>query len=192
MEYLPTNGLPIIEEHEAPPEVARVYDAIKRDMQMPAVPNMVKVLAGSQSMLEFYAKLMMDYYSHLELPEALISMIHYTIATKSNCTYCSVGNELSCRILGIDDKTLEKLVHDLGSVNPLRIQAIIDFALKVAKDPQGLVRADYDRVRDQGVSDEEILQIIIVASMSVMADILADALQIEPDSMVVEALAQMK
>lgn len=160
-------------------------------MQMPFIPNMMKAMAGSPEMLALQWGLTKAYYTHTTLPQSLMAMIGYTIATKSNCTYCSVGNELTCRTLGIDEETLDKLVKDLGNVNPKRVRSIIEFALKVAKDPQGLVKADYDKVRDQGVSDEEIIEIIVVSAMSVFVDTLADALQIEVEEVTTQALAQM-
>src|SRR5210317_1224172 len=98
-------------------------------------------------------------------------MIKYTISTKSNCTYCSVSHELNCRTLGVDQDTLDKLIKDLSNLNPERIQAIIDFAWKVAKHPQELVREDFDKVRAQGVTDGEIVEIIITAAVSVLSDI---------------------
>jgi uncharacterized peroxidase-related enzyme len=192
MAYVPKNGLPFIEEEEATGEVAEIYEEMKREMQMPFVPNMMKVLAGSPEALTFSWKMVFASVQHRTLPDALISMISYTISTKSNCLYCSSGNELTCRMLGVDQDTLDKLVKDLENLNPERVQAIIDFALKVAEHPQELVRADYDKVRDQGVMDNEIVEIIVTAAAAVYADIVADALQIEVDGMTQMALEQMR
>ena len=102
-----------------------------------------------------------------------------------------MGNELTCRTLGIDEDTLDNLVKDLDNVNPLRVRSIIEFALMVAKHPQELVKADYDQLRDQGVTDEEIVEIIVIAAVAVFSDVLADALQIEVDTITAEALAQL-
>lgn len=192
MEYLPTNGLPIIEEHEANDEVAVIYSSIKRDLQLPFLPNIVKAMAVSPESLTYFWKMWVASIEYRTLPESLTSMISFTIATKSECTYCSASNELTCRTLGVDEDTLDKLVRDLSSVNPERIQAIIDFALKVAKHPQELVREDYDRVRDQGVTDAEIVEIIITAAISVFSDIVADALQVDVDTTISAALEEMR
>lgn len=191
MTYLSTNGLPFIEEHEATGEVAQIYDAVKREMQMPFVLNILKAIAASPDMLAFQWEMTKAYNTHLSLPQSLVGMIGYTISTNNNCTYCSVLSELSCRSLGIEEETLDRLVEDLGSVNPQRVQAIIEFALKVAGDPKSLVRSDYDKVRDQGISDEEIVEIIFVSAMSAFLDTLADALQIDVDEMMSQALAGM-
>ena len=192
MNVLSTNGLPIIEEDHAHGEVAEIYSDLKRDLQLPFVPNLVKAMASSPEMLSFFGKLWVASIEHRTLPESLASMIGYTIATKSNCTYCSASNELTCRTLGVDETTLDLLIRDLGNLNPERVQAIIDFALKVAKHPQELVREDYDLLRTQGVTDGEIVEIIITAAMSVMSDIVADALQVDVDQTIASALEQMR
>jgi hypothetical protein len=44
MPFLSEKVLPIIEEDEATDEVAQIYETIKRDLQMPFVPNMLKAL----------------------------------------------------------------------------------------------------------------------------------------------------
>jgi uncharacterized peroxidase-related enzyme len=192
MAYIPTNGLPIIEEEEATDEVAELYEEFKRDLHLPIVPNILKALGSSPETLTVYGKLWVNSEEYRTLPEALTAMIAYTIATKSDCTYCSATFELSCRSLGVDEDTLDKLIKDLTNLNPERVRAIIDFALKVAKHPQELVREDFDKVRQQGVSDGEIVEIILNAAYSVMNDIIADALQIDVDNMITTALEEMR
>jgi uncharacterized peroxidase-related enzyme len=117
-------------------------------------------------------------------------MISYCIPTAKECTYCAANGELFCRTLGIDEETLKMLAQDLGNISPKRVQAIIQFALKCALDPQQLAAEDYDRVRDQGVSDEEIVEIIFIAAIANFSDTLADALKIEVDEMVSQVLGQ--
>jgi hypothetical protein len=75
-------------------------------------------------------------------------MISYCVSEAKNCTYCAANGELHCRTLGIDEETLHMLARDLGNVSPLRVRAIIEFALKCAIRPQELVAEDYDQVRD--------------------------------------------
>lgn len=192
MSYLPQNGLTMIEEAEAPPEVAELYDTIKRDLQLPFVPNMVKALANAPGTLASHWAINRSFEAHNILPQALTSMILFAISETSNCTYCSTANELMCRTLGINEETITALVKDLNSVSPQRIQAIIDFALKVSHDAQSLTLEDYERVRAEGVTDEELVQIIQTAAFGVYVDIMADALKVDVDSIILQALEQMK
>ncbi len=180
-----STGLPIIEESEATGEAARIYAAFKRELQLPNVPNMVKAMAASQGMLTVHWTMFTTFWRMTTFPTSLLSMIFYTVAEVNHCKYCSAGNEMMCRQLGIDEDTLKALVNDLGSVSPDRLRAIINFALKAANNPQGLVPEDYDEVRAQGVTDEEIIELIFVAAIATLVDTLADALKVELESEVV-------
>jgi alkylhydroperoxidase family enzyme len=97
-----------------------------------------------------------------------------------------------CRTMGIDGDMLSALVQDLGNVTPERIRAIIAFALKAASSPQEMEAADFDRLRDQGVTDEEIMEIILVAAMSRYTNTLSDVLQIDVDPAVTETLERLR
>jgi uncharacterized peroxidase-related enzyme len=184
------NGLPLIEEDEATGEVAALYDEIKRVMLVPAVPNIMKALAVSPAALAIYWASFSAFYKHTTLPQSLTAMILYAVAEQNECQYCSAAHEVSCRTLGIDEATLHKLVNDLPHLTPERIRTTIGFALKVARNPKALDRDDYDALRAQGVSDEEIVEIIQVAAIGSSGDVLADALRVEVDPMASEALGR--
>lgn len=190
MQYSQVSALPIIDEQDAVVGVADIYAQVKQEMQIPFIPNMLKGLAISPAALAIHWGFTRSIYKYATLPESLISMILYSIAEKSNCQYCSAGNELTCRNLGIDEDTLSNLVKDLDSVFPERVRTIIEFALHVSHNPQGLVEQDYQRVRDQGVTDDEIVEIILVAAIANYVDTLADALKIDVDPMISQALGR--
>jgi len=190
MHSLTASDLPIIEEEEATGEVARIYAEIKRDLQIPVVPNYAKAMAVSPAALAIYWGSVRSFYQHTTLPQSLTAMILFTIAETANCQYCSAGNEFTCRTLGVEEETLRALIEDLGNVSPQRLQAIIEFALKVSEDPQSLVTEDYERVREQGVTDEELVEIILIAAIGKYNDTLADALKVDVDPTVAEALGR--
>ena len=191
MSYLSSTGISPIEEHEATGDVAELYDLAKREAGVPAVPNILKAIAPSSAVLKNYMNTFRD-WGEMTIPQTLISMICFTIAERANCQYCAAVNEFQCRTLGVDEATLAALAKELGDVNPERVRAIIDFALQVAKDPQKLVLEDYDALRDHGITDDEIVQIVYVAASIVFMDIVADALKIAVEPGVAQGLAQIK
>lgn len=190
MNYLAISGLPMIEEDETTAEIGQIYADVKRDLEVPFVPNFFKALAVSPAALRIAAESFRSLSQHTTLPQSLIAMIHFTIATSKKCEYCSATNELACRTLGIDEETLAALVKDLGNVSPRRVQAIIEFAVKAALYPQLLVAEDYDRVRAQGVTDEELVEILVMAAFGNFGDTLADGLKIKIDAPIAEALGR--
>ncbi|MEJ2447394.1 MAG: hypothetical protein P8Y37_05560, partial [Anaerolineales bacterium] len=54
------------------------------------------------------------------------------------------------------------------------------------KNPEEM--EDFDRLRAQGVTDDEIMQILLVAAMSRYTNTLSDALQIDVDPAIIETL----
>jgi alkylhydroperoxidase family enzyme len=51
-----------------------------------------------------------------------------------------------------------------------------------------LTEADYDKLRDMGISDAEIVEIVALAGLGVYLNIVADALKIEVDDMIKQGL----
>jgi uncharacterized peroxidase-related enzyme len=190
MIHLPISGLTMIEESEATGEIAQLYEETKRVLEMPFVPNITKAVAISPPVLQMGVDIYRTFYQNITLPQSLLAMISYCIPAAKNCKYCAANGELTCRTLGIDEDTLEMLANDLGNVSPKRVQAVIQFAVHCALDPQSLVAEDYDRVREQGVSNEELVEIIFIAGMANFSDTIADALKIEVDEQVAQALGQ--
>ena len=169
---------PMLDEKEVTGEVAELFNTVKRELQLPFVPNMIKTIGNSSAALAIHMGMFQILVEHLTLPLSLMAMISYTVAEYANCEYCSANNELLCRNLGIDEETLKKVAQDLGNVNPERVRVIIQFSVKMAQDPQGVTNEDFDRMRELGVSDEEILEIILIAAHAVSADIIADTLKV--------------
>ena len=48
MQTLPVSGIQVLDEQEATGDAARVFDEIKREMEIPFVPNILKVPAARQ------------------------------------------------------------------------------------------------------------------------------------------------
>jgi uncharacterized peroxidase-related enzyme len=190
MRYSSVSNLPMIEEQDAAGQVALIYADAKRELQLPFIPNAMKVVAGSPAALAIYWNMLRGFYQHSTLPQSLVSMILYTVAERGHCQYCSANHELTCRTLGIDEATLSALAQDLGQVSPQRIRAIIEFAEKAAHAPKSLQAQDFEQVRAEGVTDEELVEIVQVAALGVFSDIMADALKIEVDAVVAQALGR--
>ena len=52
-----------------------------------------------------------------------------------------------------------------------------------------LTDADFDKLRDMGISDAEIVEIVALSGLGVYLNIVADALKIEVDDMIKQGLA---
>ena len=179
MKYLPISKIPVMEEEDAAGEIAEIFDEIRTVRSLPSVGVANLAAAISPATLISRTRLTHDFVQRATLPLPLLFMIHYAISSAKNCKCCSADFKHYCRSVGVDEEMLEALVSNLDMVNPKRAQEIIKFAVKCALDPQGLVEADYDRVRDQGVSDEELVEIIGWAALAVYSDTISDALKLD-------------
>jgi len=179
----------LIEEDEAGGEVAEIYEAIKRELQIPAVPNIDKALAHSPQALKATIGALQNLYGGSSLPQPVVSMMLYSIAVALDCQYCGSFHRLTCRTIGIDENMLAALGSNLGTVTPERVQAIIKFGTKAATAPKSLSKADFDALGELGISDAEIVEIIGLAALGRYLNIITDALKIEVDPMIKQGLA---
>jgi uncharacterized peroxidase-related enzyme len=179
MKYLPTSKLPVMEEDEAVGEIAEVFDEIRSVMGVPTVgvPNLAA--AVSPAALVSATRLLHDFLERATLPHSLLFMIHYAISTNRECVCCSASFEGACRSVGVDEEMLTLLVNNMDAISPQRAQEMIKFGVKCALDPKSLTEADYDRVRAQGISDEELVELIGWAALAMYNDTLADAMKLD-------------
>lgn len=189
MAQVAVSGIPIVEADEAMGEIKEIYDDIQRVMEIPFVPNLWKSLGSSNVALKGTWNVLQNVFLQTNLPMSLAAMILFSIAAAKKCQYCSAVHQLTCKTLGVEEDTLAALNSDLEALAPRRVQAIVKFAQKVALDPQGLSEPDYEAVREQGVSDGEIMEIISLAALGNYLDTVADAVKSDVDSVIKEALA---
>lgn len=188
MERIAISNMPLMDESEATGQVAQVFDDIKRELEMPFVTNILKAPGVSPNVLSGLWDAFRQISVQTSLPASLAGMINYSVSAANKCHYCNSLHTVVCKTIGIDDETLQALSSDLEALAPQRVQEIIRFAVKCGTDPQSLTESDYDRVRDQGVSDEEMMEIIALSAWATMADRIADSLKIKLDQPFAQAL----
>jgi len=62
---------------------------------------------------------------------------------------------------------------------PPREQAMLDYAAKLTREPASMRREDVDRLRASGLSDREILDLVMVIGYFAFANRLVDGLGVE-------------
>jgi uncharacterized peroxidase-related enzyme len=182
------SALAVIQEVEPTDEVSAIFAEIQRELGIPFVPNISKTLAISPTAVKGYWAVFNQVFLKTSLPNSLAAMILYTIASANNCNYCGSIHKVTCRTVGIDEDTLSALDNNLAALAPRRVQAIVSFARKCAMDPQSLVSKDYQDLRDQGIGDDEIVEIVSLAALGNFLDTIADSLKLDVDEAISEVL----
>jgi uncharacterized peroxidase-related enzyme len=177
-----------IEETHASGEIADIYGEIQRALGTPFVPNLDKILANAPNTLRGLWAALDEIFLKSSLPASLSAMILYSVSAANNCQYCAPVFKATCMSAGIDAETLAALDRDLDGLSPARVQAIIKFALKCARDRGHLGDADYEAIRAQGVTEEEILEIIALAGLANFLNTFSDSLKLELDDPIAQML----
>ena len=181
MTLIDISNLEMVDERTDDNELQQKFEEIRQGMQLPFVPNLFKTSAIAPNVLNGTWAVFKHVFAESSLPIALKAMILYSIAAANKCEYCSVVHQATCRSLGVDEATLKILTENLKELEPRRVQAIIDFALKVADLGHNLQEDEYEAVRDQGVTEDELVEIIGLAALGNYLDAIADAFKIAVD-----------
>lgn len=84
----------------------------------------------------------------------------------NRCVYCAAVHASRHIQLEKSDEMMD-VIFEAGEYSRLdpRNQAIFDFALRLAKSPSDATEADMNMLRDYGMSDEEIIDLILSSSL---------------------------
>jgi len=175
--------LEIVEPQDASAEVRALYMDFQRRMGFPAAPNFIKVQGHSLAAASGTWGLVQNTLVGGSLPRTLKEMVFAAVSADRGCIYCEAAHLACCRMLGVDERTLAKLVDDVEGIDPAKARAIVKFGIKCARDPQGLVKADFDLLRHHGLRESELIELISMSALAVYANIVADATAVQPDEM---------
>jgi alkylhydroperoxidase family enzyme len=179
MSYVPVSKLSLVDEQEASREITDLFDDIRQTLGVPSPGVLYRIAGLSSAVLTSSWGLYCNFTQRTSLPLPLLFMIHYRISSARKCKYCSAGFKVVCRSVGVDEEMLEAMVNDMNTIAPRRTQEIIKFAVKCALNPQGLTEVDYDGVRAQGLSEEELVEVIGWAAIAMYHDTISDAMKLE-------------
>src|SRR5665213_633540 len=177
------SNIQIVEPQDASEEVRALYLDFQRRMGFPSAPNFIKVQGHSLAAASGTWGLVQNTLVGGSLPRTLKEMLFVAVSADRRCRYCEAAHLACCRMLGIDDETLAKLSGDIEKIDPIKARDIIKFGVKCARDPQTLSKADFDGLRDHGLRESEIVELISMAALAVYANIVADATTVPSDDM---------
>jgi uncharacterized peroxidase-related enzyme len=172
-----------LQNDAAPPDIAALYLDFQRRMGFPAPPNFIKTQGHSAAAAQGTWGLVQNVLVGGVLPRTLKEMIFVVISHDRRCQYCESAHIACCRMLGVDRESIDALIDRLDELAPRRTRDIVQFAVRCARDPQGLTEADYALLRGHGLSEGEVVEVISMSALAVYANILADATGMEPDDM---------
>ena len=153
------------------PEVAsgkskKLFDGIQSKLGM--VPNMMRTMGNSSSVLEGYLNLS-ETLGQGSLGPKVGELIALTVAESNACDYClSAHTFVGDKLAGIDPDSLSK-ARDAGNSDP-KIEAILGFARTLVERRGKVSDRDVDAVREAGLTEGEIGEVIAHVALNIFTN----------------------
>ncbi len=162
-----------IPAEDADGEVAEMYDGMRE--QFGRLPNLVRVFSLRPDVYRAWLQLNGAVKAH--------DLRRYELATlaaarRLRSSYCSLqhGKVLAEQFLSFEE--VPGLPEGLDEAD----RAVMELAEKVVDDATSVTEADIDRLRALGLSDAEILDVVLAAAVRCFFSKTLDALGVVPDA----------
>ncbi|MEP1206989.1 MAG: peroxidase-related enzyme [Rhizobiaceae bacterium] len=147
------------------------------------VPNVITAHLFNEAKLRVFTEM----YNELMLAESELSklqreMIAVVVSSVNRCFYCLTAHGAAVRQLSGDPQLGEVLVMNYRVAElEARDRAMLDFAHKLTCEPEKIVDADRQNLRDAGWSDRAIWDISNIAAFFNMTNRVASATDMQPN-----------
>ncbi|MBZ0291742.1 MAG: carboxymuconolactone decarboxylase family protein [Anaerolineae bacterium] len=162
----------------------RVYDEIKAELGFGIVPNLFKSMAFNADFLEANWNQFRCTILQGDVPRTLKEMIGIAISQTHDSQYALQVHLHGLSALGISEEVLRLLVQDFEACPlPAREKAAIRFGLLAGTKPKELKPEHFEELRQQGLDEGEICELIATANLFVGVNQYTDAIDLEIDAL---------
>ena len=153
-----------IDEAAATGQLQEIYRELKEERGK--VANIMKVHSlNPQAMkahLDLYVTLM---FGKSGLSRQERELIAVAVSAANGCEYCVHHHAVALNQYWRDEGKIGRLIEDPQSVDlPERARQMFHYAVKLTKSPDGINRDDVDALHQTGLTDEDILNVNLIAS----------------------------
>jgi uncharacterized peroxidase-related enzyme len=174
---------PLTKEADATDEVAEIYRDFRQRMGFPEVPNFLQIQGVAPSILAATWGLVEHVLLEGSLPRATKELIFLAVAMDRECEYCKEAHAACCRILGVDESTVQSVMAGLAGEIPADTRDVLRFAIKCSTAPQELDDQDFAILREAKLDSPQIFEVIATSALALYATTIADSTLIEKDKM---------
>ena len=172
----------LVEPEDADGRVAEIYDEIlatregEMDEEM-SLNKMWMAFGRAPDVLEVFWPHMRDSYRGGSLPFELKSKVSLVTATVMECEGCRFFHTDRLQREGVDEDEIEKMrkVEIEESAFSEREYEILRFAEQTADDFHSVSEADVERLREVGLSDAEIVELIDCIAVHIYTAVFQEA-----------------
>jgi uncharacterized peroxidase-related enzyme len=163
-----SKNLPVVDEANAPEEVAQLYAKFRATFGRPNVPGILQCFATHPPLLEHMmglAETML--FSDGVLGRANKELVATLVSSQNHCDYCADSHGVSLRTNGGSAEQLAAaMTCDLRSASLTDAQrALLLFAQKITEDSSAVSPQDVEQLRGSGWTDLQIAEAIHVTAL---------------------------
>ncbi len=153
-----------VSEAEAEGKLGKVYVALERARGK--VSNIMKVQSLDPDAMEAHLRL----YSRLMFTESGVSrdeaeMIAIAVSQTNRCEYCVKHHAEALAALWNDKEKIARFLDDPDDADiSTKQRAVLEYARKLTATPHEVSKKDVESLRDESISDAEILRINMIVS----------------------------
>jgi uncharacterized peroxidase-related enzyme len=181
--------MPFIEtvpRDEAPPALAELYELDRAKFGY--VPNLTRAFSLRPGVYAAWRELIGAIQAGMELRRYELATV--AAARKLRSSYCMLAHGSILANKFLEPEELRALVadHRASGLDEVDV-AVMDLAEKVAGDATSVTQADIDRLRELGLTDPEILDIVLAAAARCFFSKVLDGVGALPDREYADKLA---
>ncbi len=184
-----TKRFKIVEYSQAPAETKKVYDETMQQMGIPFVLNWFKCQGNNPVLLRGNWEKLKSSLLEGKVPFILKQLIIYNISQKKGCQYCAHAHGLMADSLSktLSDEEGFKVTEHMESDHiPSSYKSAIRITTQAALHPANTTDEDFEELREEGFSEEEIQELMGLADLTNMLNTLADISGIKIDNELME------
>jgi uncharacterized peroxidase-related enzyme len=173
--------LPIPEKEQLPEEFQKYFTKCEEKLGM--VPNVLTAYSQNIAQLDVFAR----FYNELMFGESELTplekeMIAVVVSAQNHCYYCLTAHGAAVREYSGDPVLGELMVMNYRAAELApRQRAMLDFADKLTHQPDQILEADRQSLRDAGFSDQGIWDISNITGFYNMTNRVASAVEMQPN-----------
>jgi uncharacterized peroxidase-related enzyme len=168
-----------VPEDQATGAVAAMYDTDKQVFGH--LPNLTKGFSLRPDVYAAWRQLNGAIKANMDLRRYELATV--AAAKRLRSSYCTLahGSILLDKFLSPDGVRAIVEDHDAAELDAVDA-AVVDLAGKVALDATSVTQADVDRLRSLGLTDAEVLDVVLAAAVRCFFSKALDGLGVEPDA----------
>ncbi len=173
----------LLEDPKETPALEETFQTIQEKLNAPFIPNFFKIWGHAPEVLEGIYPVMLHILGGGQLDRKLKEMIMIAISSGNECDYCQTAHQAFCKMLGGTQDQIDvlKAKQTLNGSGSAKEREAIDFAVRVAKQPNSTTEADFKKLGALGYSTGEIMELIAMSGMAVFYNLIADASGVKLD-----------